>query len=360
MALPTVLLALVVIGALMAGAFFSSTREYQAGRSAIDQRRALLAAEDGLALMIGAWDTLVGDAGWAAHRIERVSSRQEQAALSIRTAVQPLSPLAYWVTAESIVGEGLSTESVRRVGAVVRFDPPPLHLPAALSVNSLADADDGGADLHLDGSDNAPVGWTDCTGLSGSVADLATGSAGDAPGIADERLADTAAVAAELDEVWRTLLAKPGISLSGGTVVGTPESPLGPREVNGVCDRSNPLNWGDPDRSTSCARYFPVILATGDLHVAGGVGQGVLLVEGDLTLSGGTRFVGLVIVRGSLRTLSPGPHVIGGVRVAGETGASTTLSGGGRFEYSRCALMQSLAAHLGPRLEPGSWIELHR
>lgn len=137
----------------------------------------------------------------------------------------------------------------------------------------------------------------------------------------------------------------------------TPE----PRYSSSACDRADPRNWGDPSRpNTVCGRYLPVIGATGDLDVDGGVGQGVLLVEGDLTLRGGAEFHGVIIVGGRLITLVPGPRVYGTVQVNDPDDVGSALDGGGIFTYSPCAIGRALLP--GGRLEPvsgRSWISTY-
>ena len=70
-----------------------------------------------------------------------------------------------------------------------------------------------------------------------------------------------------------------------------------------VCRTSTQDNWGDPVHpSGACGNYFPIIYAAGDLHITGGYGQGILLVEGDLAVQGGFEFYGPVFVKGELST----------------------------------------------------------
>ena len=79
--------------------------------------------------------------------------------------------------------------------------------------------------------------------------------------------------------------------------------------------RRFPLNWGNPENpGAACWDWFPVIHITGNANVqSGGVGQGVLLVDGDLDLRGNFAFYGIVIVQGSLGTQGSGNRVYGGV-----------------------------------------------
>jgi len=94
----------------------------------------------------------------------------------------------------------------------------------------------------------------------------------------------------------------------------------------------------------------------GSLVLLGGEGQGLLVVEGDLTLTAGAWFSGVVIVGGSLR-------VQGGARLDGfaMVGAGTAVSGGGRIFGSGCAAIRALAGATAGwgavYLPAGGWIE---
>ncbi len=86
------------------------------------------------------------------------------------------------------------------------------------------------------------------------------------------------------------------IVLSGGTVKNTaPDS-----TAAGVCrpGRAFASNWGNPENpGAACFDRFPIIHITGSAAIqSGGVGQGVLLVNGDLNLQGDFAFYGIIIV----------------------------------------------------------------
>jgi hypothetical protein len=139
---------------------------------------------------------------------------------------------------------------------------------------------------------------------------------------------------------------------------------IGPVErVDGTCDRSAGTNWGAPhDARSPCFDFFPLIHSTGDLEIAGGSGQGILLVEGDLEVRGGFEFYGPVIVRGTLLVQGAGAHFNGGVIVANVNGGASALTGQASVNYSSCALTRSMlhnpsltrAALLAER----AWIDL--
>jgi hypothetical protein len=114
-----------------------------------------------------------------------------------------------------------------------------------------------------------------------------------------------------------------------------------PSVASGSCLTSDPSNWGDPDRTTppgACEGFFPVLHAAGDLHLAGGVGQGVLLVGGNLTVSGGARFAGLVITRGAVHSTGSGGRIDGALMAASMRGATSSTNGPLTVVHSRCAL----------------------
>lgn len=107
-----------------------------------------------------------------------------------------------------------------------------------------------------------------------------------------------------------------------------------PAETTGAC-LADASNWGSPDPGHPCHDLRPVILAA-DLTVDGGVGFGVLIVDGDLRVTGGARLDGLVVVRGALR-LDAGTTLRGAVRARSAEIAGTIIRDG-------CALADVLSA----------------
>lgn len=105
--------------------------------------------------------------------------------------------------------------------------------------------------------------------------------------------------------------------------------------------RPGPWNWGDPggQEVESCRERWVARSAPGNLGVEGGVGQGTLLVAGDLHLGAGARLRGLVLTGGSVR-LSGGAKLVGLVRAAG----GVALEDSARIEGSVCAAVLALDA----------------
>jgi len=112
-----------------------------------------------------------------------------------------------------------------------------------------------------------------------------------------------------------------------------------PAASDNRCVTEAPGNWGDPyHQGTACGSYFPMIFSNGDLNVSGGVGQGILVVRGVLTLSDGASFVGIVVARDGI-SLEPGTRVDGSI----ESKGGYALFDGTTVHHSRCAIARSLS-----------------
>lgn len=104
-----------------------------------------------------------------------------------------------------------------------------------------------------------------------------------------------------------------------------------------------------------------VVHATGDLELRGGSGSGVLLVDGDLTLSDAFGFRGVLMIRGSLSLEDDGTRIMGTVLLLGPTPGPARLGPGTEVVLSRCEALLSLAESglFGPRpLAQHAWLEI--
>ncbi|MDQ3136576.1 MAG: hypothetical protein M3Q93_03195, partial [Gemmatimonadota bacterium] len=131
------------------------------------------------------------------------------------------------------------------------------------------------------------------------------------------------------------------------------------------CNAAVETNWGEPTVKTDpCFNYFPIIYHYGNLRLQGGRGQGILLVEGDLTATGGMVFYGPVFVTGTLSTSGnsgQGAKFYGGV-IAGNVALDdlTKLAGGALVNYSSCAIKRALQGSATPSaLAERSWVQLY-
>jgi hypothetical protein len=89
---------------------------------------------------------------------------------------------------------------------------------------------------------------------------------------------------------------------------------------------------------------FPgqVTYVAGDLQItAGSIGNGILVVDGNLDIHGGLQFYGLVIVKGVVSFTGGGanPTNIYGAVLAGQSSVvDTTLGGSAVIDFDSCAL----------------------
>lgn len=363
-ALVTALLALVVVGALAAAALFAALQEARLGRNGRAARIAFDAAEAGLAAALadgraGAWSALVvGDSLAYAGPWGAMGGRYEVRVLRLNGRLFLLGSTGV------AAGEG----SEQRLGVLARLGPSPVRTLAALVAGGVVEVDGASS---LDGRNGDPPGWTGCAGAAhDSVAGLALPDAsalaagagcelgqclaGTPPLLAQAALRDSIPWGRREELVRRATLVLPAGSVVTPVPVGGAAS----------CDRTRPDNWGEPERPAGvagCAGYFPIVLAQGDLTLAGGRGEGTLIVEGDLTVTGDARFAGAVLVGGSLRASGAGGRIFGGAVVEGRGGGVAAHLEAFSVGFSACALGLA-AASVGPvsALPERSWATLYR
>ena len=175
-------------------------------------------------------------------------------------------------------------------------------------------------------------GLDDCTGVTqpglvGPALEIGPGAAveGAPPAVVDSGSPD-------LLEAF-PVAAVATLALPAGS--GTPRPSL----VDGQC-QPGPWNWGAFGQEGPCAAHRPLVHAHGDLVVHGGEGQGVLVVDGNLTVSDGFSFRWLIVVLGRLRL--EGGVIAGGVR------ARELEMSDGSVRFDSCALT---AAAAGPAFD---------
>ncbi|MFL5613469.1 MAG: hypothetical protein ACJ796_07415 [Gemmatimonadaceae bacterium] len=162
---------------------------------------------------------------------------------------------------------------------------------------------------------------------------------------------------------WNDLGSAADIRLASGARV-TPS----PEVIAGSCTTSA-TNWGDPSSiESTCANRSPLIVADGDLTIAGGVGQGALLVSGHLTIAGPFTFSGQIVARGGIETLADN-IAISGAMYAWRTGDDSTavhasssnvmLTHRTTLRYSGCDAWHGIASwHKPHRVRNRAWAEL--
>ena len=369
-ALAIALAAIVIIGAIITGMFFASTQEYRMSRNTALQARALTTSEFGMnsILTVGAgnwnpaWNTaangLVGTIGYTSN---------DGGIDTVR--VTKTADAMFLLTSTGRVGPASGAQSRHRIGAIVTLAIPQLKMLGALTTQGQVKV---GGSSFLAGNDQAIANW-DCPPVSTGVPGLAMPDttklttsgcgglsciAGSPKVVQDSLAADSStyfSFGPGLD--WATLTGMANKTYSSGATI----NGLAPSVSGTACNTSDPSNWGDPLHTTTlCQSYFPIIHAMGDLKITGGEGQGILLVDGDLSVQGGAEFFGPVIVKGSLKTAATGGHFNGGVMAANVDLEQSTLLGNAVVNFSSCALTKALAGAATPVfVARRSWTELY-
>jgi hypothetical protein len=372
-ALAVAIAAIVVIGALIAGVYFTSTQEYRIGRNTLLQTRALTAAERGL----NAMTTSGGNGLWNPGAFNALAAGATAAPIQVLPGdgsvdtlrVTKLNDLNFLVVSEGRAGNVQAAEARRRIAALLTLQIPQVNILAALTTQSGTSI---GGSSSINGNDTSFAGWgcppagppkpgiaindpslittSGCGGLS-----CVTGT----PQVqTDPAAADTNTYFNYGDTDWQQLT-----SMSNKVVSGTLNGLTPTFNADGSCNTGLITNWGDPQHvlaNPACRTYYPIIYAPGDLKINGGDGQGILLVEGDLEVMGGAEFFGPVIVRGRLKTTGTGGHFTGGVMAANVNLDQNTVLGDAVIRYSSCAISKALAGSALPVFARGrSWVELY-
>jgi type II secretory pathway pseudopilin PulG len=355
-----VLVIIAVLGALAAGSFFAALHEERIDSAAIVRARALAAAEHAAYTIISPqrWQ-----AAWSsALPVRRVGSDSEQLAggATATTQVWALTPYSALVIAEGVAGLP-PRDARRRVSVLVSLQRPRMPAAAAIAFgglsvvegSSIAGGTGGGVgDCLTPDSDVAAVSVPPRVAID--TAECSPLPCLRAAGvIRDTVLAARPETPEQFGQVDRSFLASvgrqfaPGADLSPAPVIG----------ADGACDPNAAANLGDPLRvlgpDSPCAMFFPVVHAEGDLQLTGGAGQGMLVVEGNLTLLAGARFTGVMLVRGSARFED-------GARLDGIVLADrVSLAGASEIQYSACAVEHASRAAARPFPElTHSWAEM--
>jgi hypothetical protein len=368
-ALPLILAIIALGSILVASSFLMARLESQSGANTLTSIRAHEAAERGLNEIRAQWDPQRYDTMATGGRITLAANNFGRSGYS--GTVARLSGPLFLVQVEGWYRPpGVNRTARKLLSRLVRLEQPHPTVQAALIVRDTLAWDTSSA---VSGSDTIPPGWSAECAPDSSVAGarVAIGSVvtispcgppaclrGTPPFLADSAVVDStlisfgpltyAALAARATKLFTGVIPAPSPSVSG-----TPAS----------CLLGDSLNWGEPLHTgpyTACSRYFPIIHAPGDLVLTGGRGQGILLVDGNLTLSGGVCFVGLVVVQGTFRYGGGGGSILGAL-VAREVRLDARLSGSAvGIYYSACVLrVGTRGSSLATPLSHRSWAQLY-
>lgn len=363
-ALLIALVAIVVIGGLITGTFFAGRVELGSGRSALWSTQAQEASEGGLTSAFAdwnlAWNGYEIGADWAQPVAFPVPGNP-----SVRyfQTIRRLSGGVYLISSrgEKLDGSGqvVATRLLAQFGKLLR---PWIDIRAA--VTSRGDTRVGG-NATIDGRNASPPGWPVCSGIDlGGVRsneDVIVNGSPEIYGAPPTQEHDPEVVDSIFTNPFDAILPLTNITLLPGTY-----NSMGPSVTGSppACDRTNTMNWGEPQRGAGsvapCYDYFPVIYSPGELHVTGGRGQGILLVNGDLRMQGGFEFTGIVLVRGQVITTANSSKVTGAILAENvDLGDVTSFTGTPVVAYSKCAVDAALnAVSRGVPFAARSWAQI--
>ena len=368
-ALMTVIVATVVVGAMAAGAVFVGIQEQRMGESVRRSSKSFGIAEGGTVETLRNWNWS-GNNGIRLYPLDSV----QLPATAAPNGTGVYQARAFRLTNQMYFLDVAGRDSIsfsgnvpdngarQRIGFLARVVPLNVKIKGALTVGGPVVF--GGGNVYVQGADNVPPGWTTCsppdTAMAGVVAKRpgdVTNSAGQVTG------SPNVLIDPSMDSTWFTVfgtttyaqLANAAtITLPGGSY-----SPA-PSVVGAVC-QNTPTNWGDGNTPANpCGNRFPIIHLTADATILNGQGQGILLADGNLTFGGTFTFYGIIIVRGAFSTLAGGnPKVYGALMAQSINLATTAFAGDAVINYSKCALLKTKdATGIPAQLRSRSWVEL--
>jgi hypothetical protein len=380
-ALPAALLAMIVIGAIVTGGFYVSAQEHKVSISTDLGVRAMHVAEYGLEVQFAGLTT--GDMGafdspgvHPADSAPVMSGNRELGRYTV--SVMPLGGRLYLVESQGTVVRGQQT-AVRKVAALARTSTAQAPFNSAITVHGKF-VRDGASRIHGEdrlgvdrcGPDAVLPGVTVPHEDSVPTSSLKHGNeiaiTGEPPVLGDATVTpDSLSKFGDVD--LQELIASATLRYPMPPTGSSPRN-MQPVAVtdpfgNQICDRNaaDPDNWGEPYPLTragvvpACRNYYPIIHSAGNMDLATGRGQGILIVEGDLTIDGNFEFAGVVIVTGKfiMKGTSGGGgegKIDGTVIVHGEGSVATAneTSGNARIQWDSCAVQDALENNL--RIQP--------
>lgn len=368
-ALAVAVFALVIIGALVAGTFFAGRLEQRGGRNSVYAAQAFEAAEAGIVAPIAPWNP-----AWNSMAVrDSIQLGTTQLGASASLVYQPtivrVSDNNFLIRAEGRrVGADGEILAQRTLATLAKLWTTNVPIRAALV--SRGDLRVGGT-ADIMGTNGNPPGWG-----------ITTASRQACP--IDASSVPSAEVSGEIDQNGNPTMFPPPVENSDSlpeslfmapfdelaalaeiTFTSTGTTSLSPAPaVTGspaVCRRTLNTNWGEPGTTvTQCMSHFPVIYAAGNLRLNNGRGQGILLVEGDLTLAGNFSFSGVIITRGAFDASHGTNNVFGAVLSNNALLEELAIAGTPQIQFSTCAVSRALQA--SGRARPFSqraWVQLN-
>jgi hypothetical protein len=361
MALAVAIFAMVVVGALVAGAFFAGTQEQRVGENQRRVQTSFGVAEAGAQERVLSWDPSTMNK----RPLYCPCAGGDSVVIPDATAPNGSGSYGGWsfklgpniflidVTgrdkasaAGAIAGGGGARQ---RIGMITRIAPVDFGIKASLTTQGIVSMS---GNANINGVDQVPTGWTSCdpTGPAqagvrdngGNVTESGNAAVVGTPPIVNDPTVNNNTFTAFGGATYAQLAARATLTIPPGNY--TTDAVV----TNGVCDKTVLTNWGDGmNPAGACASYFPIIHVVGTATLNNVQGQGILLVDGDLNVQGSYQFFGIVIIQGDLKTAGGGStdaHFWGGVMAKNADLSVQNLSGKATLNYSSCSINAVLQA----------------
>lgn len=370
-ALAIAIFALVVVGALVAAAFFAGSQEQRLAENAKRVTQSFGIAEAGVAEQVRLWDPVL----YNQQRVYPLDSAVvAQTGAPARTGsyggyVYKLNDNLFLTDirgsdSASRTGRVRGSGARQRLGLLTRIRPLDIDIQASLTTQGDVTVR-GNAEVN--GADQTPTGWMACDPPGDSMAAVRTTSSGDVSTTGNGEVVGDVNQDPDVDDetftvfgdiTFEHLVSRATITLGGGTYRTEPSV------TGGVCNRADTENWGDGLVPTGpCSRYFPIVYIDGDVTLNGIQGQGILLVRGNVDVQGSYEFFGIVIALGEFRTAGGGTsiaHFWGGVLARNANLDTQNLSGQATLNFSSCAINRALqATGVTAPLRSRGWVALY-
>ena len=356
MALAVAIFALVVVGALVAGAFFAGTQEQRVGENQRRVQQSFGVAEAGVQERVMSWDPTTMN--------KRNAYPQDSVVIANAAAPNGTGSYGGWSYKTGsntflIAVTGLDRASAggsiaggggarQRIGLITRIAPIDFGIHASLTTQGGVSLS-GNADVN--GNDQVPTGWTSCdppgagqAGIRDPGANVGTSGNGAVqgnPAVVNDPSVNNNTFTAFGGATYDQLAARATVVLPSGNYQTAPSF-----NADGSCNKNDLQNWGDGvNPAGPCGSYFPIIHITGDVTLNGDQGQGILLVDGTLTVEGSYQFFGIAVMQGDLKTAGGGntdAHFWGGVMAKNADLSTQNLSGHATLNYSSCGILSAL------------------
>ena len=357
MALAVAIFALVVVGALVAGAFFAGTQEQRVGENQRRVQTSFGVAEAGAQERVLSWDpgTMNRRPQYPADSVAIANTPAPSGSGSYGGYSYRVGPNLFLIdvtgrdrasAAGAIAGGGGARQ---RIGMITRIAPVDFGIKASLTTQGLVSMS---GNANINGADQIPTGWTSCdppgpaqAGVrdnGGNVTESGNATVVGTPPVVNDPTVTNNTFTAFGGATYAQLAARATLTIPPGNYS------TGPVVTNGVCDKTVLTNWGDGmNPASACADYFPIIHVPGTITLNNTQGQGILLVDGDLNIQGSYQFFGIVVVQGDLKTAGGGStdaHFWGGVMAKNADLSEQNLSGKATLNYSSCSINAVLQA----------------